>query len=631
MARLEVEIGANIKDFQSKLSQALKGFDTLKREEKALSVAFKEGVISADRYYDALAVNSSKLKNTSKQINNYKSNIDGVGQGMGKMSRGVASGNSAMTAFSRTIQDAPFGIMGVSNNITNLTEQFGYLKKRTGSAGGALKAMLKDMKGFGGITLAISIATSLLLVFGDKIFKTKDKIKDLKEEQEKLTKSLDNYVLGLEAVNQANLKGQKTATKELTSLRLLKEQINNTNLSLDDRKDAIESLRKKYPSYLKNLSDEKLLNGGLSTVYDTLTTSIIKRAKATASMNAIIKNSEKLLIIESQLSAEKINSAELDAKATKLENTAINAISKNLSGQETLTRQAKTARDNYNDSIAKTKILVGQMQNLEMTNIDLEGNVSDFGGIANSIVPSNTTEKVKDRLKDVFVGFTEKYKEEKQKFQDVVADDPLIIDADNEWSAIDWTAYYNLKKFDEKRNETLDRLKEFNESANNIIQNSLTDTFAGIGRAIGSAMINGGNLAEGLGKALLGGIGGMLTQLGTMAIGVGIGIKAIKKALLTLNPVVAIGAGVALVALGSAFSAGASKIGSSGGSGGGSNASSGSGSNSGGFNGSSSGGFSSSSGGGTVVFEIAGTKLVGVLSNTLRRNRNLGGSLSLTD
>ena len=220
---------------------------------------------------------------------------------------------------------------------------------------------------------------------------------------------------------------------------------------------------------------------------------------------------------------------------------------------------------------------------------------------------------------------------EKQKFQDVVADDPLIIDADNEWSAIDWTAYYNLKKFDEKRNETLDRLKEFNESANNIIQNSLTDTFAGIGRAIGSAMINGGNLAEGLGKALLGGIGGMLTQLGTMAIGVGIGIKAIKKALLTLNPVVAIGAGVALVALGSAFSAGASKIGSSGGSGGGSNASSGSGSNSGGFNGSSSGGFSSSSGGGTVVFEIAGTKLVGVLSNTLRRNRNLGGSLSLTD
>ena len=218
-----------------------------------------------------------------------------------KFDKGAASGSSAMLAFSRTVQDAPFGMMGISNNITNLTEQFGALKARTGSAGGALKAMLRDLSGFGGITLAISLATSAWLMFGDKIMGTKDKVKSLKEEQDKLNESLDNYVLGLETVEQANLKGQQSATKELTRLRLLKNQVENGTLSLNKRKGAIEELRKKYPEYLKNMSDEKMLNGGLATTYNTLTTSILKRAKATASMNAIVKNSEQLLVLDDKL------------------------------------------------------------------------------------------------------------------------------------------------------------------------------------------------------------------------------------------------------------------------------------------------------------------------------------------
>lgn len=190
------------------------------------------------------------------------------------------------------------------------------------------------------------------------------------------------------------------------------------------------------------------------------------------------------------------------------------------------------------------------------------------------------------------------------------------------------TPKINTDEFDFGAAQMLLKLQQFNESANNIISNSLVSTFAGIGKAIGDALVNGGNLAQGLGKALLGGIGGMMIQLGTMAIGIGATIEKIKLALTSLSGVGAIAAGVALVALGSAFKAGAAKIGgSSGGSAGGGQTGS---SN---FSGSTGGGnFGASSGGGmqNVVFEIQGTKLVGVLSNTLARNRNLGGSLSLT-
>jgi hypothetical protein len=190
------------------------------------------------------------------------------------------------------------------------------------------------------------------------------------------------------------------------------------------------------------------------------------------------------------------------------------------------------------------------------------------------------------------------------------------------------TPRINSTEFDADAENMRLKLQRFNDNASSIIQGSLTNTFAGIGDAIGSAMINGGNLAQSLGSVLLGGIASIATQLGQQAIAIGVGMLAIKASF--ANPLTAIAAGVALVAIGGAIKATQNTV-QGGGSrrGGGSN-----GASSSGFSGSSGGGnFGASSGGNSlqnVVFEIQGTKLVGVLSNTLSRNRSLGGSLSLT-
>tara|TARA_R110000868_G_scaffold410990_1_gene701228 strand:+ start:1154 stop:3007 length:1854 start_codon:yes stop_codon:yes gene_type:complete len=615
IARLEVEIGAEIKDFQSKLAKSLKNLDLLKREQRSLSDAFKDGTITSKRYYDALARNSSTLKKTTADVSSYRSQIGGLGKGMGKLGKGTANAVPAMTSFSQVIQDAPYGIQGVANNIQQLTMQFGYLSTKSGGATGAIKGMVKSLAGPAGILLAVSLVTSLLVSYGDQLFSSGNKAKKLKKDQDKLTKSLEDYEYALEAVAQANLQGQKDATKEIVNLSLLSKQLNNTSLSLSDRKDAIQELRDKYPKYLKDMTDEKLLNGGLATVYDTLTKSILKRAKATASMNAIVKNSEQLLIIESKLKAKQ-NEITKQKLVLDKKDTAANRRRK--SGG--LAAEFEKLNKLKKESIA----LEGQLQSLELSNIDLEQNI-DVITVPVKIKPDKAS-------KDNFVNEVVKgYKKGKEEVQELVETDPITIAENLEFASINWEEYFKLKDFDAQALTLKEKMLKFNEDLKSIVDGSITNTFAGIGRAIGDAMSNGTSLAAGLGAALLGGIGSMATQLGQLAVATGVAILGIKLSLKSLNPALAIAGGIALIALGSAVSSSASKIGSSSGGSGMSNASSGSGSStSRGSSSSSSRGSSSNNSLQNVVFEIQGTKLVGVLSNTLSRNKSLGGSLSLT-
>lgn len=109
----------------------------------------------------------------------------------------------------------------------------------------------------------------------------------------------------------------------------------------------------------------------------------------------------------------------------------------------------------------------------------------------------------------------------------------------------------------------------FNESFNMVIEDGVRDAIAGLAESLGTSLIEGGNVIEAMGASMLSSMGSVLKKLGEMALMTGIGIKAVQESLKSLNPYAAIAAGVALVALGSAFSAGAKKLGGSMGSGGG--------------------------------------------------------------
>lgn len=572
----------------------------------------------------------SQLNRAEKKLAEYGSEVDKQAKkgskGFTTVGKSAANAVPSVQEFSRVIQDAPFGIQGVGNNIQQLTANFGHLSKSAGGTIPALKLMISSLSGPAGILLAVSVVTSALTYFSGSLGKSKTEAEKLAEAQKKMAESLENYRNALTGVNRARVEGNRGAAEELVQLKLLRGQIENTNNSMELRKDGIKQLQKEYPTYFKNVKEESLLNGSLKTTYDRLTESIIKRAKATAASDLLVANAKKEILLQSQLDELNANIAKNDAKrADARDDFAKSTQQSYLLGINPAAAAYTKEVANANNLLEEQADLQGQLAEISKENEKLTAFV---GGNITVDPTIKLSEKAKEKFKNTFKNIDSVFaiNDNVQKALDKFR--PDFTGFDVKMNKLGDIIGFALSDSVSKIKPQLSRIEEafidFDTNLSGIIENNITNTFASIGDAIGRAMIEGGNLGESLAKALLGSIGQMLIQLGELAIATGVGILAVKTALQSLNPYVAIAAGVALVALGSAFSAGANKIGSSGGT----SSVSGQGSSGGSSfsNGSSySGGVS---GNGKVVFEIRGTSLIGVLRNTKDSNTRLGGSLS---
>ena len=111
-----------------------------------------------------------------------------------RVSAGAANGSAI--AFNRVIQDAPFGIIGVGNNIQQLAEQFSALRITTGSTGTALSAFFKSLfTGSNLLVLGISAATAAFTAYQLGAFDSAEETKDLAKELDDYKNSLDDEYL----------------------------------------------------------------------------------------------------------------------------------------------------------------------------------------------------------------------------------------------------------------------------------------------------------------------------------------------------------------------------------------------------------------------------------------------------
>ena len=626
--KLEVEIGLDLLGLQTGVKKAKKEMQQLEKEMEDLNEAFKKGIITEEQLADETKRNyqisydrlGKKVKRSNQSIQNLNKHKQVT---LGKTTS--ANATPALQEFSRVIQDAPFGIQGVGNNITQLVSQFGYLSKSTGGAKNALKAMLGALAGPGGILFAVSTLVSLLTVYGDEIANLVSGTKSAKAEQDKLNESLQNYVDNLNSVRRAQVNASQSSAEELTNLRLLFKAVKDLNRPLEERQRAYDDLVKTYPNYFSKQDIDKINTDELTKSYNNLKDAIIAKAKAQAASDLITESEKRRLTLQQQLIDEQENQKKLEEERAK-------AIKADAAGQLAAQKRgvafigtANAATLKLNKSKEKQLELEKQITKENKIQANLEGSVN----VADLTLDTSGggSKKVEKVAKKTFESF-------RNPFSKFSMPNPF------ESALAQWESQFNYTpligfepQFDTTGVETaykkmLITTEELNRQLSEVISQSLANTFMALGDILGNALVGAGNGVESAGDKLLGAMGGLLVSLGQMAISIGTTLLAVDTSLKTLNPFLAIGAGVVLVGLGKAFTNATSK-----GIGGGRSATD---------IGSSSGGSApqtrrytsgnSASGGvadGNVVFEIQGTKLVGVLNNTLKRNKSIGGANNL--
>jgi hypothetical protein len=257
-----------------------------------------------------------------------------------------ASGQATttLTNFSRVVQDAPFGIIGIANNIDPLIASFQSLKAQTGSAGGAMKALLGTLAGPAGLALGVSVVTSLLITFGDRLFNTGKKAEEAKEKIKGLAD------LQREVNNEL--------AKEVSQVQLLKTVLESEVTSRKEKEAALKRLKQINPDYFGDLKIEGGLVDGLTASYQKYINSIQARSEVKVLEKQLDQLNETILGLQS--SGNKGLTTRLLADAQQfLKTQGATAQAAKLSAD--VTKQEAKDQKNLNDALSVRQSLLDQL------------------------------------------------------------------------------------------------------------------------------------------------------------------------------------------------------------------------------------------------------------------------------
>ena len=336
---------------------------------------------------DDLKSAKDKLKKFSDEAGKAGDKIGGA------TAKGADQAAFALTNLGRVAQDAPFGFIGIQNNIPPLIESFQRLKATSGGTGGALKALASSLVGGGGLLLAVSLVTSALTVLAQNPEKVAGALNYL-------SGVVDNATATQKEYNKALIETQAEAKLEISTLESLIGIAKNENLSRNARLEALKAVKAEYPEQLNFLTLETVGSKEAAKAINLLSDSLLRKAR--------IQAAEKLLgeAFVKQLEATTKSAVEQASTFSKVVGVALGAagITNFVVLQDGLNNQTKAFKEAGSEIDTYTQIL-NNLRTVEAKTGNLFDDKQGKGNSLKDLIKELKAAKLDNYLKGLDIAF----------------------------------------------------------------------------------------------------------------------------------------------------------------------------------------------------------------------------------
>mgnify|MGYP003632760104 FL=1 len=224
---------------------------------------------------------------------------NGITKQLTKQKDATGSTTAATMELSRIVSDAPYGIRGMANNITQLVSQLGTASKASGGLGGAIKGMIKQLTGPLGAVFAITLVVSALDFMYGANKKAEGSTNDYADSLKGLEKTLSKLYTTQNNLNKkfdeyASLAKLRRETDALMKKEAIKLDEVNKKIADQEEFNAIAKARrftgeKEREKILSDLLDKR------NIIYKVTTDAQTKLNKKTEEFNSAKKGTVKAL------------------------------------------------------------------------------------------------------------------------------------------------------------------------------------------------------------------------------------------------------------------------------------------------------------------------------------------------